>query len=234
MIGPIVNAVVIAVCAFAGCFFLRGVPRRFEEILKQAIGLSIIFIGVKGAMVNENALLLILSLVIGAVLGELINLDKWSRRLGEWAENRMRFGNKNLKQGDFSKGFVEASILFCTGSMAVVGSMESGLHGNHEILFAKSILDGSISIVFASSLGVGVIFSAIPVVIYEAALALLAKAASGFLTENIVREMSAAGSLVVSAIGFNFLGVKEIKAANLIPAVFAPPIIIALAKNFSF
>jgi uncharacterized membrane protein YqgA involved in biofilm formation len=112
--------------------------------------------------------------------------------------------------------------------MAIVGSMQSGLRGNHEILFAKSILDGSIALVFGASMGIGVAFSALPVLVYQGSIVLLARVASGFLSDEIVREMSAVGSLLVAAIGFNFLSIKEIKAANLIPAVFIPWLVIGL------
>jgi uncharacterized membrane protein YqgA involved in biofilm formation len=228
MTGPLVNTVVILVCAIAGCFLIRGIPPRFEEILKKAIGLAIIYVGISGAMENQRVLLLIMSLVVGAVIGELINIDALMNRFGAWAEKKLYAGRGNAASGSFAKGFVSASILFCTGSMAIVGSMQSGLRGNHEILFAKSILDGSISLVFGASMGIGVAFSALPVLVYQGGIALLARAASGFLSDEIVREMSAVGSLLVAAIGFNFLAVKEIKVANLIPAIFIPWLVIGL------
>jgi len=219
MLGPAVNAIAIIVCGLVGCFLVRGIPSRFEEIVKKAIGLCIIFVGIRGALENERVLLLIMSMVIGAALGELINIDGLMNRLGLWAERRMGMTGG---ERSFSKGFVTTSILFCAGSMAIVGSMQSGLTGNHEILFAKSILDGAISIVFGASMGIGVVFSAIPVFLYQAGIALAAIAVRDFLTPDMIREMSAVGSLVVAAIGFNFLGVKEIKVANFIPAIFIP------------
>jgi uncharacterized membrane protein YqgA involved in biofilm formation len=241
MLGPTVNAVVIVICSLAGCFLIKGIPSRFEEIVKKAIGLSVMYVGIKGAFDNERVLLLIMSMVIGAAIGELINLDALMNRLGLWAEQKLNMGGGNgdgdsgstaadgSGTGDsggtgrsFSKGFVTASILYCSGSMAIVGSMQSGLTGNHEILFAKTILDGSISIVFAASMGIGVAFSAFPVFIYQSGIALASMALKNFLTPEIIREMSAVGSLLVAAIGFNFLGIKEIKVANFIPAIFIP------------
>jgi uncharacterized membrane protein YqgA involved in biofilm formation len=205
------------VCALAGRFLIRGIPERFEELIKKAIGLSIVYIGLRGAADNQRVLLLIMSMVIGAAAGELINIDRLMNRFGSWTERKLRMGG-----GTFAKGFVSASILFCTGSMAIVGSMQSGLQGSHEILFAKSILDGAISLVFAASMGVGVAFSALPVLVYQAGIALAAMAVKDLLRPEIIREMSAVGSLLVAAIGFNFLGVKEIRVANLIPAIFIP------------
>jgi uncharacterized membrane protein YqgA involved in biofilm formation len=217
MLGPLVNAAAIVVCALAGCFLIRGIPERFEEIIKKAIGLSIMYVGLKGALENQRVLLLIMSMVIGAVIGELINIDRLMNRFGDWTERKLK-----MSGGTFSKGFVSASILFCTGSMAIVGSMQSGLQGNHETLFAKSILDGSISLVFGASMGIGVVFSAIPVLVYQAGIALASMAVKDFLSPDIIREMSAVGNLLVAAIGFNFLGAKEIRVANLIPAIFIP------------
>jgi uncharacterized membrane protein YqgA involved in biofilm formation len=227
MLGPIVNAAAIIVCGLLGCFVVRGIPARFEEIIKKAIGLSIIYVGVKGALDNELVLLLIMSMVIGAVIGELLDIDKLMNRFGAWAEKKL-----GMSGGAFSKGFVSASILFCTGSMAIVGSMQSGLLGNHETLFAKSILDGSIALVFAASMGIGVVFSAVPVFVYQGGIALASLLIKNQLTPDIIREMSAVGSLLIAAIGFNFLGVKEIKIANLIPAIFIPWIYLAVMKMF--
>ncbi|MDR1173967.1 MAG: DUF554 domain-containing protein [Treponema sp.] len=222
MLGPLVNAVTIVVCSLTGCFLIRGLPERFEEIVKKAIGLSIIFVGLKGSFESTHILLLILSMVTGSVIGELINIDAWMNRLGLWAEKRLGLTAQEGTPKRFSKGFVSASILFCTGSMAIVGSMQSGLQGNHETLFAKSILDGSISIIFGASMGIGVLFSAIPVLIYQGGIALASLAIRDFLTAEIIREMSAVGNLLVAGIGFNFLAVKEIRVANLIPAIFIP------------
>jgi len=230
MLGPTVNAIAIVVCGLAGCFLVRGIPSRFEEIIKKAIGLSVFFIGISGALDSQRLLLLIMSMVIGATLGELINIDNLMNRLGLWVERRLGV-KSNVEGRSFSKGFVTTSILFCSGSMAIVGSMQSGLLGNHEILFAKSVLDGAISIVFGASMGIGVVFSAIPVFFYQSGIVLASMAVHDLLTEDIVREMSSVGSLVVAAIGFNFLGVKEIKVANFIPAIFIP-LIFMLVEGF--
>jgi uncharacterized membrane protein YqgA involved in biofilm formation len=233
MLGPAVNALVIVLCAFAGAFLAKGVPRRFEEIVTKAIGLATIYIGVKGSFDNQHPLLLIVSLVAGAIAGEALNLDALMRGLGDWAEGKLGKLGGGSTAHSFSKGFVQASVLFCSGAMAIVGSMQSGFYGNHDTLFAKSVLDGSISIVFGATLGIGVAFSAVPVFLYQGAIALVAVFAGGLLSEEIIREMSAVGNLLVAAIGFNFLGVKEIRVANLIPAVFVP-LAYFLAKGLLF
>jgi uncharacterized membrane protein YqgA involved in biofilm formation len=253
MLGPVVNTLAIVICSLIGCFVIRGIPPRFEETVKKAIGLCIVYVGIKGAFESQRVLLLIMSMVGGAVIGELINIDKLMNRLGGWAERRMGMGGGAFSKGKakgfsvgktkgFSQGFVSASILFCTGSMAIVGSMQSGLQGNHETLFAKSILDGSISLVFSASLGIGVLFSAVPVLLYQGGIALASLAIRDYLTPDIIREMSSVGNLLVAAIGFNFLipeiaagaegrgspqdskaaGFSAIRVANLIPAIFIP------------
>jgi uncharacterized membrane protein YqgA involved in biofilm formation len=229
MLGPVVNAVVIVICALAGTFFIKGIPERIGEILKKAIGLSIIFLGLRGAFDNQNILLLIISMVTGAVIGELIDIDKWMNKLGIWAESVLVRQTTSVSKHSFSKSFVSASILFCTGSMAIVGSLQSGLQGNHQTLFVKSVMDGTMSLVFGASLGIVTAFSAIPVIIYQGGIALGSLYIRDFLASDIVREMSAVGSLIIAAIGFNFLAVKEIKAANLIPAMFIPLIYFIIA-----
>lgn len=227
MLGPVVNGVAILICALAGKFFIKGLPERFEVIIKKAIGLSVIYIGISGALENRRVMLLIISMVAGSMIGEWIDIDKGMNKLGLWAERRLGFG-----EGNFAKGFVTASILFCTGSMAIVGAMQSGLQGNHEMLFAKSILDGVVSIIFASAMGIGVAFSAVPVVLYEGLIALGAGYIKDMLTTEIITEMSATGSLLIAAIGFNFLEIKEIKVANMIPAIFLPWLFIAIETAF--
>jgi len=234
MLGPIVNAVVVVVCSLAGCFLIKGIPERIENHVRKALGLATLFVGIKGALENQNGLLLIISLVTGAIIGELIDIDKWMNKFGMWAERRLgmdkpQTGNQSRS---FSKGFVSATILFCTGSMAIVGSLQSGLQGNHELLFTKSILDGCMSLIFGASFGIGVAFSALSVLVYQGAIALASHAIRDLLTPDIIREMSATGSLVITAIGLNFLGVKEIKVANLIPAMFIPWVWLSLAGLF--
>jgi uncharacterized membrane protein YqgA involved in biofilm formation len=221
MLGPTVNAVTIVVCALVGCFIMRGIPVKFEDTFRKAVGLSVILIGIKGALESQRMLLCIMSMVVGSAIGELIGIDALMNRIGKWAEGRL--GKNSGGEGhNFAKAFVSTTILFCGGSMATVGSMQSGLLGNHEVLFAKSILDGATSIIFGATMGIGVIFSAIPVFIYQAGIAMVSILVKDYLTADIIREMSAVGNLIVAGIGFNFLELKEIKVANFVPAIFIP------------
>lgn len=222
MLGTIVNAAAIVLCSLVGTFLIKGIPERFESIIKKALGLSILYLGISGVLENQRVMLLILSMVVGSVLGELLDIDRAMNRLGYWAEARMGLG-----EGAFAKGFITASLLFCTGSMAIVGSIQSGLSQNHEMLFAKSILDGITSFVLSSALGIGVLFSAVPVFLYQGAITLSASFVSVWLTPEIITEMSAVGSLLIVALSLNFLEVKAIKVANMIPAIFIPWIYIA-------
>lgn len=215
--GVIVNCIAIVICSLAGTFFVKGIPERFHQILTKALGLSIVFIGISGALENENVMLLIICMVVGSLMGEAINIEGGMNRLGQYVEHRLGFG-----PGDFSKGFVSASVLFCTGSMAIIGALNSGLMNDHDMLFAKAILDGTISVVFASTMGIGTAFSALPVLLYEGGLAVGSSLFRDFLTQDMIREMSAVGSLLIAAIGFNFLQIHTIKVANMIPAIFLP------------
>ena len=220
MLGPIANAAAIVVCSLIGCFFVKKMPSRIEEIVMKALGLFVIYIGIKGALDNQRVLLMLMSLVIGAVIGEFINIDGLINRLGAWAEKKLNLGGGGERS--FAKAFTSTSILYCTGSIIILGSIQSGLTGNHDLLFMKSVLDGVGSLVFAASMGIGVAFSAIPLFICEAVIVLISGAVKDYLTDDIVREMSAIGSMLIAAIGFNFLGIKEIKVANFIPAIFIP------------
>lgn len=232
MLGPIVNAVTIVICSLFGILlakaFGKSIPDRFQETIMKGLGLTVIYIGISGALASKESLIMILSVVLGAVVGEALNIDKGMRFLGDWTEKKLGFSG-----GGFTKGFVSATIIFCTGSMAIVGSMESGLMGDNQMLFAKSILDGTICIVFAYRLGIGVAFSAIPVLLYQGGIALIAMSAAGFIPDAIIVEMAATGSVIVAAIGFNFLEVKEIRVANLIPAVFMPWLLMSIQALFS-
>ncbi|GBU27577.1 membrane protein [Treponema sp. R8-4-B8] len=232
MLGPIVNAAAVVVFALVGTFLVKRIPERIEEIIKKAIGLSIIFLGIKGAFENERLLLLIMSMVFGGIIGELIDIDKWMNKFGKWAESKLIKNSQADAKHDFAKGFVSATILFCTGSMSIIGSMQSGLTGNHQILFTKSVMDGSMSIVFGATFGIGTAFSAIPLLLYQGGIALAATFIRDFLNPEVIREMSAVGSLIITAIGFNFLSVKEIKVANLIPAMFIPWVYLTVVQYF--
>jgi uncharacterized membrane protein YqgA involved in biofilm formation len=217
VLGTIVNALAIIGGSLVGLFFRGGIPEKYNETIIKANGLSVLLIGVMGAIKTQNVLLVIFSMVIGSILGEFLRIEDNLDRLGAYIGNKM-----GDKEGGIAKGFVTASLLFCVGSMAIVGSLQSGLSNNHQTLFAKSVLDGITSVVFASTLGVGVIFSAIAVFIYQGIITLAASSMKVFLTESVIGEMSSVGVLLIMALGFNMLEFKRIKVGNMLPAMFIP------------
>lgn len=217
MLGTLVNFSSIIVGSIIGILFKNGIPEKISNTIMQGLSLCIILIGISGAIKGSNTLLIIISMVIGGLIGELIDLDNLLQKLGDKIEEK--FKGKGIK---ISEGFVTASLLFCVGSMAIVGSLQSGLEGNHTILFAKSMLDGIASIIFASSLGVGVMLSSFSVLIYQGAITLAASSLKALLIQSVITEMTAVGSLLIIGLGFNTLNITKIKVANLLPAIFIP------------
>ena len=193
---------------------LRCVPPIGQ---RHAIGLAVILIGLKTALQTDAILIVIISMAIGSVLGELLRIEDRLDQLGNWIGSRISKDSKGI-----SKGFVSASLLYCVGAMAIVGSMESGLSGNHQTLYAKSILDGIGSVIFASTLGVGVLFSAASVFIYQGLITLTAASIRHLLLPEVVAQMSAVGGLLIMAIGIGLLEIKKIKIGNMLPSIFIP------------
>ncbi len=217
MLGTFVNTIAILLGSLIGLLLKGGIPDRFMKTVMHAISLAVIMIGLKGALQSDDILLIIFSLAIGSVIGEFAGIEHRLECLGQWLEKRF-----SRSEGGFAKGFVAASLLFCVGSMAIVGSLESGLAGNHQTLFAKSVLDGVASIIFASTFGIGVMFSAVSVLIYQGLITLSATLIKPFLVPAVVSQMSAVGGLLIMAIGINMLEIKRIKVGNMLPAIFIP------------
>ena len=219
MIGTITNTLAVVVGGFLGLLLKRGIPERLSDIVSKALALCVLYIGIKGCLDGSNALVTILSMVIGAAIGQLLDLDKQINRLGDWAQKR--FSGKDGKVS-VAQGFVTASLLFCVGSMTVVGSLQSGLTGNHEMIFTKSALDFVSALLLASSLGIGVLLSGAFVLVFQGAIVLLARWVEPLLSSYAVAEMSCVGALLIIALSLNMLGITKLKVANLMPAVFLP------------
>lgn len=217
MLGTIVNAVAIIAGSLLGLLFKGGIPKKFTVTMMQAISLAVMLIGIKMALKTDAVLLVIFSLVIGSLIGEFINIENRLERLGKRFETRFSTAGSGL-----AKGFVVSSLVFCVGSMAIVGSLESGLTGNHQTLFAKSALDGLFSIIFASSFGIGVLFSSISVFIYQGMITLTSSLIKPFLITAVVNQMSGVGGILIMAIGINLLEIQKIKVGNMLPAIFIP------------
>lgn len=224
MLGTVVNTLAIIAGSAAGLLLKGGIPRKYMDTIMQGIALAVILIGLKTALQTDQLLLVIFSLAVGGVIGEFLAIEDRLERLGGWLESRFSANGG----GGIAKGFVAASLLFCVGSMAIVGSLESGLKGDHQTLFAKSILDGVSSVVFASSLGAGVLFSAVPVLLYQGTITLGASLIKPFLTPDAIAQMSAVGGLLIMAIGVNILELKRIKVGNLLPAIGVPLVYLIL------
>ena len=218
MFGTIVNALAIMGGSLLGLMLRGGLPRNYATVIMQAVGLSVVLVGIKGAMGSGDLLLIIISMAIGAILGELAGIEARLESLGKWLERRFSHSG----EGGIAKGFVSASLLFCVGSMAIVGSLESGLTGNHQTLYAKSVLDGISSIIFASSMGLGVMFSAGAVLIYQGIITLGATFIKPFLIPEVIAQMSAVGGLLILAIGINILEIAKLRVGNMLPAIFIP------------
>ena len=224
-LGTIANTLAVIIGSGIGLMIKSGLKPRYQETIMQALGLSTLFIGVSGAMSGmlkiidngietQGSMLLIGSLVFGALLGEFLNIELRLEQAGEWLKKKVHIKNDNT----FVEGFVTATLVICVGAMAVVGALQDGLQGDVSTLFAKSVLDFVIVMVFASTLGVGVTFSALPLLIYQGSITLFAS----FLSPIVIANLSFIGSVLIFAVGINLCFNKKIKIANLLPAMIIP------------
>lgn len=217
MLGTIVNAIAIIIGGSLGVLLKRGIPQNYKNTIMQGIALSVFVIGVSGALKSNNILLIIFSIAIGSIIGEKFGIESKLEQIGNWLEMKL-----SSKYGNVAKGFVTASLVYCVGAMAIVGSLESGMTGDHSTLFAKSLLDGISSIIFASTLGIGVVFSSIAVFLYQGTITLFASLIGGLLTEGVILEMSAIGGILIMGISINILEIKKIPVGNMLPSMFIP------------
>ena len=207
----------------AGEVSANGIGGRLQTIIMQGMALCVLYIGISGSLKGENTLIAIISTALGAVIGELLDLDRRMHALGDWVQAKTAcLLHPQEGAPSVADGFVTASLLFCVGAMAIVGSLENGLTGNYDTLKAKAVLDGISSIVFASSLGIGVLFSAAAIFLYQGAISLAAGLVAPLLSDAVIAEMTCVGSLLITALGLNMLNVTKIKVMNLVPAIFLP------------
>ena len=230
MIGTLINCIAIVIGSALGLLLRRGMKESISKTVMQGVGLSVILIGINGAIQTQNTLLVIISMVIGGVLGAWIDIDAKMNRLGDWAQKKLT--RDSSENNTFAQGFVTASLVYCVGAMAVVGALDSGIRGDHSTLIAKAVLDGITAIVFTSSLGIGVMLSAVPILIYQGSIALLGTAIAPLLSDAVITEMSAVGGLLIMAIGINMVLEKDIKVANLLPAILIPFLYYPIAQLF--
>lgn len=226
MLGTIVNCVVVLLCGFIGFFVKKAIPETIQKPIMQMIGLSVTLIGLIGFLgtvlvvdgfkiKTSQELLLLISLVLGIIIGEMLKIDTKINAFGEFIEKKANIDG-------FAKGFVTSSILFCVGAMAILGSLKDGISGDSSILFLKSTIDGITSIILGSSLGIGVAFSAVTIFLYQGSISLMASFLSPFISDSLLSAVCMVGYVIVICIGTNILGITKIKTANMLPALLIP------------
>ncbi len=218
MKGTIVNAAAVLVGSGMGLALKKGIPEKYQNTIMQGMALAVGVIGLQMAFKTENMLVVILGLAIGAVIGEAVNIDNYLNKLGELLS--LKLGSQGSGgQSSIGRGFVTASLVYCIGAMSVVGSIQDGLTGDTSTLYAKSLLDGITAIVFASSMGIGVMFSSISVLLYQGLITMLAGFFSAALSDNVIKEMTATGGILIVGVSILMLELKKIRLANLLPAI---------------
>lgn len=219
LLGSLVNSAAIVLGGGIGLVLKKGLSDRLANAVMNALALCVLYIGVSGMLKGENILITILSMVAGTLVGDGLQLDKKINQLGDTIEKMVASPKEGVS---VSKGFVTASLLFCVGAMAIVGALQSGLTGNHDTLFAKSLIDGIAAIVMASSLGIGVLLSAGLILVYEGGISLFANVLAPLLTDSVINEMTCVGSLLIVGLALNMLKLTDLKIMNYAPAVFFP------------
>ncbi len=226
MIGVVVNTFAVIIGSLVGLLFKKGIPEKYTDAVMLGIGLCTVYIGISGALKGENTLILIISIVIGAIIGTFLDIDKRVNSLGEWIGTRFKKTENNTTS--ISEGFVTGCLLFCIGAMTIVGSLNAGLAGDNEMLFTKSLLDLISSMMLSVSLGIGVLFSAVFVLVFQGSIVLLAHSLQPILTSAAIAEITCAGSIMIVALGLNIIGVTKIKVANYLPAIIIVPILCSI------
>ncbi len=222
MIGTLVNVAAVVLGSLIGLLLRKGFPEKMKSTVTTGMGLCVILIGMQGALTTDNVLLVILSVVVGSCIGVALKIEERLDKLGLSLQKRFAARNGN---DHFAKGFVTATLIYCVGAMAIVGSIDSGLRGNHDRLFAKSLLDGVMSIALASTMGIGVMLSALAVLVYQGSIALLSQLVAPLLTETMISEMGAVGGVLIMGIGFNMFRKEHIPVGDMLPAIFLPLIL---------
>lgn len=234
MLGTIVNGGAIVLGGVIGLLFKGVISEKYHKLVFDSLSLCVLLIGLINAFEVKSILVVIFSLVAGSILGQWMDLEKRLEHFSNWIEHKFVKTKPEEGESSFSKGFVTTTLIYCVGSMAVVGSFKSGLSGDHATLFAKSAIDGMSAVLFASSLGFGVVFSAIPVFLYQGALTLSASALRPLITDIAIADMSSAGGLIIVALGLKMLDIKQMPVANMLPAIFIPMIFYGVKAAIGF
>ncbi len=228
MLGTIINAVTVLVGGTLGLLFGARFPERMSQTIVAGLGLFTLAIGARLSFDSENVILVLVSLLVGGVLGELIALEDRLEHLGAWLQKRFAAKAKG-GSGMFVRGFLTASLVFCIGPMTILGSIQDGLTGDYELLAIKAVLDGFASIVFASTLGIGVLFSVLVILVYQGGISLLAQQAQTVLSDAMITEMSAVGGILLLGVAVSsLLEIKKIRVGNFLPALAIAPLLVAV------
>lgn len=227
MIANIINMLTVIAGSLIGLILKKGIPEKVADAVMTAIGICTVYIGYTGSLCNTNVLIIISSMIIGAIIGTYADLDNKINAIGEKIETK--FGDTS-KKGMLAKGFITASLLFCVGSMTITGALQAGISGDNKLIITKSILDLMSSMMLASSLGFGVLLSSIFVLVFQGSITLMAEFISPFLNTNAINAMTSAGSLITLMLGLNLMNISKIKVANYLPAIFIAPIIANLCN----
>jgi len=229
LLGSLVNGIAVIVGTLIGKV-LHNLPEGIKSTVMHALGIAILVLGFQLGIKSNHFLTILISLVVGVVIGEWLDLEKRLNQLGAWIEKRI--GNHSNRSGSISQGFVTATLIFVTGAMGILGALDSGIRGNHQVLFTKSIIDGFTAIILTTTLGIGVLFAAVPVFLYEGFIALFAVQINRFVPKEVmdsfITEMTSVGGIMIFAIGLNFLGLTRIKVANFLPSLLVTAIIVTL------
>lgn len=227
ILGTLVNAIIIVIGALLGKW-LNRIPEAMKTTVMFSIGLAVVVLGLQMGFKSENFLIVIISLVFGSVLGELMNLDRKLNDLGAWLERKVGTSG----EGSIAEGFVTATLIFVIGAMAIIGALDSGIRGDHDVLYTKAIIDGFTALILTTTLGIGVIFSSIPVFLYQGSIALFATQIDRFvpdaLMNSFIAEMTATGGVMILAIGLNITGITKIRVANMLPGIVVTGIIVSV------
>ena len=229
MFGVLVNVVTVVAGSLLGLLFKKGIPERVSKATMIGLGACTLYIGISGSLCGENVLILIGSMVLGAISGTLLDIDGAINRLAEHVENKFK---KDGKKVSIAEGLVSATLLFCVGSMTVTGSIQAGLTGDHSVLITKAMLDLVSAMMLASSLGVGVLLSAASVFVIQGGLVLFAGIIAPFMNAGAINEMTCAGSLLIVMIGTNLMGITKLKVADYLPAILFAPLIYNIVALF--
>ncbi len=230
MLGVVVNTLTVIIGSLTGLLCKKNIPKKITDSVMLGIGLCTISIGVSGIIKEDNSMILIISMVLGAVVGTLADLDGKITKFGDFISSKAR--KQTDEKVSVTEGFVTACLLFCVGSMTIVGSLNSGLTGDNSMIFTKSLLDLISSTMLAASLGIGVLFAAAFVFVFQGLLVLLSGFLAPLLTESAILQINCAGSLLIFALGFNIIGVTKIKVANYLPAIIFAPIVLYVYNLF--